>query len=288
MQKIKDFFARVYSVLKTEYTRVDRTCNACGREIFGGTAVGENLFCPDCYNALPLNNGSICARCGRSAVEPCEVCDDCRGEVPYDMARSAFYYAPPVNRLIREQKYDNRRYLAEVFAPFMAGTLAKSFSDVDVITFVPMTEKARRKRGYNQAELMAREISRLTGIEVEELLVKRAETVRQARLNRKERLSNLKGTIKAGNRQLIANKVVVVVDDVITTGATAEAVASALKRAGAAKVYVLTAASVTDARVARVLGQERSESAVRREKQRLRQMKKLEKERIKAEKSKVD
>jgi competence protein ComFC len=204
------------------------------------------------------------------------------------MARSAFYYAPPVNRLIREQKYDNRRYLAEVFAPFMAGTLAKSFSDVDVITFVPMTEKARRKRGYNQAELMAREISRLTGSEVEELFVKRAETVRQARLNRKERLSNLKGAIKAGNRQLIANKVVVVVDDVITTGATAEAVAAALKRAGAAKVYVLTAASVTDARVARVLGQERSESAVRREKQRQRQMKKLEQERIKAAKSKVD
>jgi ComF family protein len=151
-----------------------------------------------------------------------------------------------------------------------------------------MTEKARRKRGYNQAELMAREISRLTGIEVEELLVKRVETVRQARLNRKERLSNLKGAIKAGNRQLIVNKVIVVVDDVITTGATAEAVAAALKRAGAAKVYVLTATSVTDARVARVLGQERSESAVRREKQRQRQMKKLEKERIKAEKSKVD
>ena len=86
----------------------------------------------------------------------------------------------------------------------------------------------------------------------------------------------------------ITNKVIVVVDDVITTGATAEAVAAALKRAGAAKVYVLTAASVTDARVARVLGQERCESAVRREKQRQRLMKKLEKERIKAEKSKVD
>ncbi|MBR2968222.1 MAG: ComF family protein [Clostridia bacterium] len=287
MGKIKDFIIRIIREVGREYTRIDRTCNACGRECFGGTGTGESLFCKDCYEHLPLNKGDICSRCGRSSVEPVVACESCSGEeLPFDLARSSFYYAPPIDGMIRNLKYDNRRYLARVLSPFMAETAMINFSDADVMTFIPMPDKAKKRRGYNQAELLAESVSEITGVAVVNALVKDVDTDRQARLNRSERKMNLKGAIKVRNKALVAGKRVIVVDDVMTTGATAETAAAALKKAGADKVYVLTAASVTDARTARLLGQERSVSAVRREKRNARLIKKLERQRKRAERTK--
>ena len=254
---LKEKLLGVWKAVKHEFTRLDRTCNNCGREIFGGETVAEKYFCKDCAENLPFNNGFVCSHCGRRTVAPTELCDDCTGfESSFARARSPFYYAPPVDKLIRDAKFENRRYLAEVLGSFAADTFEKNFSDADMITFVPMSAKERKAKGYNHAELICRGISKLTGARQEETIVKVAETDRQARLGRNDRLKNLKSVFKVRNKALIEGKTVVLTDDVLTTGATAEACSAALIKGGAKRVYVLTIASVTDPKVARALGQE--------------------------------
>ena len=234
MSNLKEKLLGAWKAVKKEYTRVDRTCNNCRREIFGGETLGEKYFCPDCNARFPYNDGFICLHCGRSAIENVKLCDDCAGyEWSYDAARSPFYYAPPADKIIRDLKYDNRRFLAEVLAAFVAAELIGNFAEADVITFVPMTDGAKRKRRYNQSELIARHVSARTGIPAADVLEKVAETDRQAKLTRKERLNNLKGSIRSKNGALIEGKAVVLIDDVLTTGSTAEACSAALKKAGA-------------------------------------------------------
>ena len=288
MEKVKEFFYNLISNVKQELFRMDRTCNNCGREIFGDGKglVGENLFCEDCFKNLPLNSGSICAHCGRSLDAPTNFCDDCKGtETSYKTARSCFYYAPPIDGLIRKLKYSNKKYLVEVLGVFLTSSFLQFFTEAEYVTFVPSTKKSKRKRGYNQAELLANEVARRAGVICLDLLEKTQDTVRQATLDKKQRLKNIKGTIKVRNRALVKGKTVVVIDDVLTTGATAETVSSVLKKAGAKTVYMLTVASVTNPKIARALGQERSESATKKERQFKR---KLAKQQKKAKKHKND
>jgi len=265
MKRLKDLFIKAAKAVKYEYTRLDRTCNCCGVEIFGGDTLAKELFCEECYKSLPFNNGNICTHCGRSTVNAEQRCNDCAGfETTFKAARSPFYYATPINKLVRKQKYDNHRYLAKVFGVFLAEYCIKFFSDAEFITFVPMTKEKLKERGFNQSELMAKDVSLKTGIPYGDALEKVKETERQARLGRDERLSNLEGSFKVRNRALIDGKTVLLIDDVLTTGATAEAVSKALKKGGAKEIYVLTVASVTDGYIARALGQEVSSSASKR------------------------
>lgn len=269
MSVLKELFLKAARAVKFEYTRLDRVCNACGREIFGGDSWEFEYFCDDCARHLPYNNRNICAHCGRSAVNPTARCVDCEDiDTGYDMARSPFYYAPPVDEMIRRMKYRDKRYLSAVFAKFLAVEYLKYFSDADVAAFVPMKRRAKRKRGFNQSEYLARWLSRETGITVVDVLEKTVKTERQVRLGRVERIKNLKGSFNVRNRGLIEGKTVVLVDDVTTTGATAVTISHLLLDAGATKVYVLTVASVTNSGVARALGQEQSSARIRRRRRR--------------------
>ena len=230
-----------------EFIRLDRTCNNCYAELFGGGTPAEKYFCPDCAAKFPLNDGNICAHCGRSAVEPCESCDTCSAsDSHFKYARSPFYYAYPVDKAVRNLKFSGRKYLAEVYACFLKEAYLKHFSGADAFAFSPMTKRAKRRRGYNQAEELARELTKLTGVPTLDVLIKARDTFSQSRLGRSDRLVNLKNSIKAGNRALIEGKRFVFIDDIMTTGATAEACAEQLMKAGASEVSVLTLASVTD------------------------------------------
>ncbi len=266
MARVKDAFFKAFKTVKHEITRLDRTCNNCRREIFGGDTFGERLFCRDCYNHLPFNNGYICAHCGRSTLEPVKFCDDCVTgyESVFEAARSPFYYAPPVDKFIRNLKYDHQAFYAEVFSGFMAKTLLEEFPTAEVITFSPMLIREKRKRGYNHAELLARRLAEKVGLSVSEVLAKSYKTENQVRLGRDKRLENLKGSIILFDDDFVRGKEVVFVDDVMTTGATAETCAEAMLKAGAKCVYVLTVSSVTDLQIARALGQEISSTRIKK------------------------
>ena len=216
------------------------TCANCGAELFA-----EEYFCPHCLKTLPFNAGHICSKCGRAVGEEYPVCLECKADMPlYDAARSAFRYEGDVVRLVKKFKTGGQ-WLAAPFASRMAGFFGREFAEADFLVHVPMTAAAQKKRGYNQSFLLAEELSARTCIPHErELLVKTRETPPQKELSRRERAENLAGSFRVHERAKCRGKTAVLVDDVLTTGATVSACARALKGAGAKRVWAVTAASV--------------------------------------------
>ncbi len=214
-------------------------CALCGEENFDG-----GFICAQCEKDLPYNDGYICNHCGRETEISEEYCLTCKDNlIAIEKARSVFSYERPISTLITHFKYDNHRYLVEYFVNKMAMVYLKNFFSADFISFVPMLEKDEKKRGYNQSKLLAEGLATKLDLPLNACVEKSKQTQRQAKLTRKERLKNLKGAFKVVNKKTVKDKVVLLVDDVTTTGATAETVATALKKAGAKLVYLLTVAS---------------------------------------------
>ena len=215
-------------------------CVCCGADVFT-----DAYFCERCLRGLPWNAGFVCEKCGREIGEDYPVCLECKADMPlFDGARSAFVYRGEIVRLIKKLK-NGGKYLAEAFASRMASYVLAEFSDAEYLVPVPMTKKAEKVRGYNQSLLLARKLSERTGVPVaENVLRKVRETSAQKNLSRRERKENLRGSFFLSNRKMWRGKSVAVVDDVLTTGATAGEIARILKGAGAKNVWVVTAASV--------------------------------------------
>ncbi len=215
----------------------DLTCDICGRETFG-----TNL-CEDCLKTLVLNDKASCPVCGRKTVQP-EICMECKVRPPrFKRAVSAFSYEGGAVVLIDKFK-NGAGYLKEFFADKICEKLT-NFSQYDCIVYVPLTRRAKLKRGYNQGELLAYAVSNRTGKPVIKGAVeKKRKTGEQKDLSREERSKNLSGCFRVVKRQEVKSRRVLVVDDVLTTGATAEEMTKVLLRAGAAQVYLATVASV--------------------------------------------
>lgn len=215
-------------------------CNNCGIEIFDG-----EYFCEQCKDKLPFNDGLICQHCGRKVEAPTDYCLTCKNTlVSVDKSRSVFVYEKPISQMISKAKYFGKRYYLEIFATYMSNVYFKHYFNADIITFVPMTEKAKAKRGYNQSQILAELLAKRINLSVFYGVEKKKETERQAKLNRAQRLKNLTDAFKINDKNQIKEKSVIIIDDVTTTGSTAEALATKLKKAGASEVFLLTVASV--------------------------------------------
>ena len=226
--------------LKNLFFPRNLTCSACGRESFTG-----GILCEKCLTKREENNGYICEHCGVKTPVPVAYCDRCRNKLTsFDMARSAFVYDGVAALLLQKLKYGGEKYLAEEFAKDLYKLFAVNVTYADGIVCVPMSGKRERKRGYNQSELLARELSALSGVPFLDVTEKRKETESQVGKDYKERRKNLDGSFGITDRKAVRDKRIVIVDDVSTTGTTADVLAAALKRAGAAEVFVLTVASV--------------------------------------------
>lgn len=212
------------------------TCDACGIETFG-----TNL-CPDCLKNTTFNDKRTCPICGRKTVRP-EICIECKAKPPlFESAVSPLIYEGTAVKLIHKFK-NGEAYLKEYFADLIVPKLA-DFENIDFITYVPMTKKAERKRGYNQAKLLAESISKRINIPVVSVIEKIKTTSEQKSLSGKERAKNLQGSFKAQSGRPLLDKNVLLIDDILTTGATADAVCYQLFHTGATKVYLATVASV--------------------------------------------
>ncbi len=213
------------------------TCDLCGREVFGGERV-----CAQCRKGLPWNDKNICPLCGRKVGEP-GVCLECKKKrLVVDKARSPLLHEGEAARIVyraKRQKYFYRT-AAELMAP-----LLDEFG-ADALVFVPMTERAYKKRGYNQSRLIAEELSRRSGIPLLDAVKKTRDTGEQKELGRTEREKNLEGCFHVFDRKGVRNKKLLIIDDTLTTGSTASELASVLKRAGAKEVDALTLTSVYD------------------------------------------
>ncbi|HEX2030621.1 MAG TPA: ComF family protein [Actinomycetota bacterium] len=202
-------------------------CAACGRP-------GWPL-CGPCTASVGVIVPPVCERCGRPTDEPVAVCGDCPPPA-VDAARSPFLYAGPLARAIRGMKFSGWHGLADPLAAAMVEVLG---ARPEVVTWVPLSRRRRARRGFDQAEALARAVARRLDLPAASLLRRIRDTRPQARRTAEDRRRALAGSFVAVDR---APPTVVLVDDVLTTGSTAAACAAPLRRAGARRVVVLTAA----------------------------------------------
>ena len=202
-------------------------------------------ICRDCRKKLPFIGQDRCLVCGRKVAAEEELCRTCRErDHDFDQARALFMYSPEVGRMILSFKNKEEKETGICLGKEMAEAFRESLPlwRPSLLVPVPITRAKERKRGYNQAQVLAQELARSWDLPVVSgLLVRERESRQQKELTYTERLGNLReafrlaSTVKSGER-------IILVDDVITTGSTADVCAKLLKDAGASQVYVAAAA----------------------------------------------
>jgi ComF family protein len=204
-------------------------CRAC---LAKPEPLAAEYFCVQCrapfLSRFPLDDQGRCALCRRGV----------RG---FDAAYSFGFYEAELRQLIHLFKYGRVRTLAGPLAKLLARALPREQA-FDIIVPMPLHWRKRWQRGFNQSELLAREIGRRTHTPVENALRRVRNTSAQAGLTSAKRRMNVSGAFQAKKRAAINGRRVLLIDDVMTTGATAASCARALQRAGARQVTVLTLA----------------------------------------------
>lgn len=182
----------------------------------------------------------ICARCGTPTVWPVSRCRECAGRrLSFATARAAVEYDDAVRRLVGGWKERGLRRLVAEAADLVVNVVPHP--DVHVLTFIPPDGDRLLKRGHHPAEQLARELGRRWALPVERLLARGGSPLRQRGLSLVERRRNVRGAFR-GIRA--APRTVCLVDDVYTSGATVNAAALALRKAGARRVEVVCLARV--------------------------------------------
>jgi competence protein ComFC len=207
-------------------------CNACWTK-----AVALQIMPPRCSSCgLPFQSFQ---------QDSGHLCGNCILETPaYSGARSFGHYTAELSSLIQEFKFRGRRNLDGLLAPLLAGTFFENWDrqDFDLIVPVPLHPKRKRQRGYNQSELLARSLARLIAIPCQQLLVRIRSTLPQVGLTDSRRKENVRNAFRCRNPESILKMRLLLIDDVMTTGATVASAARTLMDGGALRVSVLTVA----------------------------------------------
>lgn len=227
-------------------------CRVCGDPLCGFSRIP---VCDSCWKNLPLQSGSLCPCCGESLgiVEDEALCRRCRLAAPaFEKAVAHGLYSGIMRSLLHLLKYDGIRPVAERFGNHIALQLA-ALSNLPVsmvVVPVPLFAARQWQRGFNQAELLARATVRAMRNQRPEwegrlagrVLRRQRATESQAGLSLSERRRNLRGAFFVSEPDTVKGRDVLLIDDIYTTGATARACAQVLRKAGAASVWVATAA----------------------------------------------
>lgn len=207
----------------------------------------EPVLCAACRNAFRPITAPYCRICGVpfevSAADGDGLCADCRTKPPpFTEARAAGRYDGTLRHAIHRFKYDGVRALAWPLAAFMLETVPQP-EGADGICPVPLHPARERMRGFNQAHLLAKALAARWELPLLPVLTRTRHTAAQMQLPADERLGNVRGAFTA--QAALADRRVILVDDVFTTGSTLAACTRALKAAGAASVRVVTLARTT-------------------------------------------
>jgi len=217
-EKMHRTFAKVGGFLSNTLFPTDFKCAFCDNDV---PDFDNNPFCDDCLKDITFNDGNQCMICGEPIDNEAKVCDFCQKNMrKFKRAICPFVYSGKVRSAILRFKDDGKKYLAKVFARFIADAIKKSEIKITKITFVPLTDKKKRKRGFDQAELLAKELALLLNLKVDKLFVKVKDGKTQKFSNFKERHENMIGMYAMTDVKLDKSDFVLIVDDIITTGAT--------------------------------------------------------------------
>lgn len=213
----------------------DTLCCACWREInFIRPPLCDRLGLP-----MPFDTGGVMVSAAAAASPP-----------SFQRARAVAAYDGKMRELVHSLKFHDRHDLRRLLGRWLAAATADIIQDADVILPVPLSRWRLIQRRFNQAAILAQELGRHTSIRFEpQALVRKKNTSRQVGLSRRDRVTNVSGAfvVPPSSRTKIEGRRILLIDDVITTGATVSACARALKRSGAVAVDVAALAIVVDA-----------------------------------------
>ena len=245
-------------------SRVGYSCDCCERELFDYPL---RRVCEECETKFLKNTERVCEKCGRSTVAD-GVCLSCKKEMPaFELGVSPFVYFGEVASVVNRIKNGNRR-LAYYFGTRMAEYYLQAVPDIKerfsrgryevnggilYIVPVPTTAEARRKRGYNQAEELAQTVAQKlfeAGLAVGYCpnALEKKESKEQKKLTFSERMKSAEESYRVQDRTIWKDKCVLIVDDIMTTGATGSACARRLYKAKAKQVHFLVGASLPEKR----------------------------------------
>ncbi len=232
------------SILKTIFPNFCLTCDAIVEE--------SGALCGKCWQGTPFISGTICDTCGAPLPSGDEMealhCDDCLLTArPWEQGRAAMLYSANARRLVLSMKHGDRPELARPAARWLYRAMKDITRPDAVLVPVPAHRSRLWARRYNQAALLAQEIARIGGmITKPEALIRHQNTPTQEGRTRDARFANLDGAIQPNPRlaQALAGRDVIIVDDVMTSGATLAATAEACRVAGAARISVAVLARV--------------------------------------------
>jgi ComF family protein len=222
-------------------------CPLCGDVLGAGR---RDPICGTCWEAFPLLPPGGCVSCGApgpatlAAGTPASACPACAAEpTPLAFARAAGVYDGRLREAILALKFRGKRALAHPLGDLVAARCAEAFGAIDALVPVPLARRRERERGFNQAELIAARLGRRLGIPARPRWLGRARSTEpQSELDAAARRRNVRDAFLAA--PAVAGRSIVVIDDVLTTGATVRECARTLRRAGARSVGVVTVARV--------------------------------------------
>jgi ComF family protein len=220
-------------------------CPCCGKFL----EEGQQGFCSNCLSEIRWIEPPFCSICGIPFISgevenhPCGACVTHRKY--FTIARALGAFEGSLQAAIHRWKYEGKIHLTPFFAEWMAEGLNRCWepNSLDLLIPVPLHPQRLRERGFNQALLLVKELSRRTGIPYSrKILKKKKPTIPQVNLSGVEREKGLRGTFHVIEKEELLGKSVLLVDDVYTTGATVNECSKALLRGGAERVNVLTLA----------------------------------------------
>lgn len=211
-------------------------CILCNDEIIQG------MLCNNCLDYIPEAKPPLCQFCGRP-IKKRSRCGFCKKGTHIDYGRAFMLFIPPYDKIIYHFKYRKKTNLAIFFGRAMASIINSHYflKDADTIVPVPLFWWKNLRRGYNQAALLSEIISQECNIKMNDILKRIKNTKTQTKLNEEARRKNVLNAF-ALKSNTIENKKIILIDDVMTTGATINECARALKEAGAKEVYSCVAA----------------------------------------------
>ena len=209
-------------------------CICCGK-------IGYRC-CPDCWNKRVLYGENICQKCG-SPLQRKAVCSDCiNSPSPIEKIRSLGEYDGVLRSSVLALKYHHDIGLAELLLPDLVQVLSKAQFDFDLIVPVPLNRIRQRERGYNQVAVWGKLLSKFLGVPmISHAIIRTKNTLSQVKLPSEKRMQNVRGAFSV-QPEYIQGKRILLLDDVITTGATLLECANQLKEGGAEQIFALTIA----------------------------------------------
>lgn len=219
-------------------------CPFCDKVLFSSIFLAPEPICSECGRKLQYVREPVCKKCGKPlSDERQERCHDCTRHLrAFAQGKALWIYQGAVKESIYRFKYHGREEYARCYGREMARVYGDWIGrcGIDALVPIPLSKRRLRRRGFNQAELVAREVGRCTGIPVCGRLLRRVRDTRaQKELNEEERKNNLKKAFKTMENKVQLNHILLI-DDIYTTGSTMHEAAEELKRGGAGEVFCLS------------------------------------------------